>query len=122
MSREKLFPSLKSFKTYVVTINRVRILRQTNTALEVSKYGVFYGPYFPLFGLNTEIQSQYRKIRTRRKLDNFHEVQDDFWALIMENVMLPVKGEFGNELRLNFARSEITSRFWYQKLFKKPFM
>ena len=38
----------------------------------MSKYGVFPGPYFPVFGLNTEIysvnlrfQSEYRKIRTR---------------------------------------------------------
>ena len=26
-----------------------------NTAWKVSKYGVFSGPYFPAFGLNTEI-------------------------------------------------------------------
>ena len=38
----------------------------------MSKYGVISGPYFPIFGLNTEkysislrIQSEYRKIRTR---------------------------------------------------------
>ena len=42
-------------------------------ARKVSKYGVFSGPYFPVFGLNTEIysanlriQSGYRKIRTRK--------------------------------------------------------
>ena len=27
----------------------------TFTAWKMSKYGVFYGPYFPVFGLNTEI-------------------------------------------------------------------
>ena len=39
----------------------------------MSKYGVFSGPYFPVFGLNTEIysvnlriQSEYRKIWTRK--------------------------------------------------------
>ena len=39
----------------------------------MSKYGVFSGPYFLVFGLNTEIcvvnfciQSKYRKIRTRK--------------------------------------------------------
>ena len=44
----------------------------TFTAWKVSKYGVISGPYFPVFGLNTEIyfvdlliQSEYRKIRTR---------------------------------------------------------
>ena len=38
----------------------------------MSKYGVISGPYFPVFGLNTEnygvslrIQSEYRKILTR---------------------------------------------------------
>ena len=36
------------------------------TALKVSKYGVFSGPYFPVFGLNTEIQSEYREIQTRK--------------------------------------------------------
>ena len=37
-----------------------------------SKYGVIYGPYFPVFGLNTKIysvnlriQSEYRKIQAR---------------------------------------------------------
>ena len=43
------------------------------TAWKVSKYGVFSGPYFLVIGLNTEIygvnlyiQSEYRKIRTRK--------------------------------------------------------
>ena len=43
-------------------------------AWKVSKYGVFSGSDFPVFGLNTEIycvnlriQSEYRKIRTRKK-------------------------------------------------------
>ena len=43
------------------------------TASKVSKYGVFPGPYFPVFELNMEIysvnlriQSKYRKIRTRK--------------------------------------------------------
>ena len=42
------------------------------TGWKVSKYRVVSGPYFPVFGLNTEIyginfriQSEYRKIRTR---------------------------------------------------------
>ena len=39
----------------------------------MSKYRIFSGPYFSVFGLNTEIygvnlgaQSEYRKIRTRK--------------------------------------------------------
>ena len=42
------------------------------TAWKVSKYGIFSGPCFPVFGLNTEIysvylhiQSKYRRIQTR---------------------------------------------------------
>ena len=33
---------------------------------EKSKYGVFSGPYFPVFELNLRIQSEYRKIRNRK--------------------------------------------------------
>ena len=53
------------------------------TAREMTKYGVFSGPYFPVFGINTEIyevnlciQSKYGKIRTRRKpyLNTFYAV------------------------------------------------
>ena len=55
-----------------------------STALKVSKYRVLSGPHFPVFGLNTEIygvtlciQSEYRKIRTRKTpyLDTFHAVK-----------------------------------------------
>ena len=31
-----------------------------------SKYGIFSGPYFSTFGLNTEIYGVYGKIRTRK--------------------------------------------------------
>ena len=48
-------------------------IRQNTTAWKVSKYGVFSGPYFPAFELNTEsyeaslrIQSKCRKIWTRK--------------------------------------------------------
>ena len=41
----------------------------TITAGKLSKYGVFSGPYFPAFGLNTEryeVMQECRKIRTRK--------------------------------------------------------
>ena len=47
------------------------MLKFDSTAWKVSKYGAFSGPYFPVFGLNTEIlriQCEYRKMRTRKKL------------------------------------------------------
>ena len=49
----------------------------------MSRYGVFSGPYFPVFGLNTEIytvnlriQSKYRKYGPEKTpyLDTFHTV------------------------------------------------
>ena len=44
-------------------------IAEESTAWKVSEYGVISGPYFRVFGLNTEIysksQSEYRKIRTR---------------------------------------------------------
>ena len=50
-------------------------LKLAFTAWKVSKYAVFSGPYFPVFALNTEIysvnlriQSEYKKIRARKKL------------------------------------------------------
>ena len=43
------------------------------TARKVSKYRVFFGPYFPVYGMNSEIyganlhiQPKYRKIRARK--------------------------------------------------------
>ena len=49
------------------------ILLNITTMWKVSKYGVFFGPYFPVFELNTEIyevnlriQSECRKIWTRK--------------------------------------------------------
>ena len=56
--------------------------KYTSTVWKVSKYGVFSGPYFPVFAQNKEIygvnlrtQSKYRKIRTRKK-STFHGVED----------------------------------------------
>ena len=51
------------------------------TAWKVSKYGVFPGPYFPVFGLNTGEKCQYISPNTRKYrpeqppyLDSFHAV------------------------------------------------
>ena len=53
---------------------------EVNIDEEVSKYGDFCGPYFPVLGLNKGIyflnQSEYEKIRTRENsvFDIFHVV------------------------------------------------
>ena len=59
-----------------------------HTAWKVSKYRVFSGPYFPVFGLNTEIygvnlriHSEYRKIRTRKNSVFEHFSYSDFFPL-----------------------------------------
>ena len=51
----------------------LQLFKLPYTAWKLSKYGVFSGPQFLVFGLKTEIyfvnlriQSKYRKIRTRR--------------------------------------------------------
>ena len=65
--------SMKHFSLLSVKLTRnnclTLIIRLT---WKVSKYGVIFGPYFPVFGLNTEIysvnvriHSEYRNIRTR---------------------------------------------------------
>ena len=60
----------------LITLETMRFFNtkhRGNTVWKVSKYGVFSGPYFPAFGMNTEkygvslcIQSKCRKIRTRK--------------------------------------------------------
>ena len=57
----------------ILTSPACKWLQKSNTAWKVSRYGVFSGPYFPVFGLNMEIyrvnihiQSEYRKTRTRK--------------------------------------------------------
>ena len=49
------------------------IFKNTTTAWKMSKYEVFSGPYFPVFGLNTEIYGV-----------NLH-----FWALFTQRTVLP---------------------------------
>ena len=49
------------------------IFKNTTTAWKMSKYEVFSGPYFPVFGLNTEIYGV-----------NLH-----FWALFTQHTVLP---------------------------------
>ena len=50
--------------------------RNFDTAWKVSKYGVFSGPYFPVFRLITETYSKWGKYRPEKfpYLDTFHAV------------------------------------------------
>ena len=69
----------------------------------MSKYRVFSGPYFAEFELNTEIcgvnlpiQSDYRKIRTRKKFRFGHFLHRDF---LTTNVLfnIPDGPEYGSD-------------------------
>ena len=46
-------------------------LKSTHTAWNVAKYGVFSGPYFPVFGLNTGNYGPEKSLY----LDTFHAVK-----------------------------------------------
>ena len=66
-----------------------------HTAWKVSKYGVISGPYFPVFGLNTEIYSlnlriqyEYRKIRTRNNSVLWHFSRSDICSY--SPILLPL--------------------------------
>ena len=74
---------LRTIGFYLKKIVLILTISFSLTAWKVSKYGVFSGPYFPVFGLNTgiyavnlRIQSEYRKMRTRKTpyLETFHAV------------------------------------------------
>ena len=58
----------------------------------MSKYGVFFRPYFPVFGLkkeiysvNLSIQSKYRKMRTRKNCVSGHFSRSVWPDDFMEN-------------------------------------
>ena len=60
------------------------------TARKVTKYGVFFDPYFPVLGLNTEIysvnlriQSKYRKIRARKNAVFGHLSRFGYYIICM---------------------------------------
>ena len=67
------FSALKQVKTFLTT------------AWKVSKYGVFSGPYFSVFGLNMKIhgvnlpiQSKYGKILTRKNSVFWHFLSSEY--------------------------------------------
>ena len=71
--RQKIYGSKGFFlvKTDFLDISdNVLKLEKTLTPVKVSKYGVFSGPYFPVFGLNT---GKYGSEKTPY-LDTFHAV------------------------------------------------
>ena len=79
--------------------NFYQVFLKFNTAWEVFKYGVFSGPYFHTFGLNTEkyftslrIQCECGKIRTRK--NSFHAVQTNQEVAYKERSSLQINISF----------------------------
>ena len=64
-----------------------------DTAWKMSTYGVFFYPYFPVFGLNTEIycinigiQSKYGKLQTRINFVFGHFSRSENWPNAYNNI------------------------------------
>ena len=83
----------------------------------MTKYGVFSDPYFPVFGLNTEIysiylriQSKYRKIRTRKTSVCGQFSRSDLLFNLICKVFLFVLCNF--EFRIVFAN---TANYYWHK-------
>ena len=71
------------------TLPFFNIYAYSTTGWKMSKYWVISGPYFPVFGLNTEIysvnlriQSEYRKIRTRNNSAFGHFSRSDKYTIL----------------------------------------
>ena len=91
---------------FVICVNAIAYLF---TARKVTKYGVFFGPYFPVFGLNTEIysvnlriQSKYRKIRTRKNSVFGHLSRFGYYIICM---IVPLTASTEREANLQFYLS-----------------
>ena len=88
--------SCESYKVFKNILSFCEILVKKAfwiTAWKLSKYGVFSGPYFLLFGLNTEIyfvylfiQSKCGKTRTRKKSVFDHFSRSEWFPSISETV------------------------------------
>ena len=85
------------FDTIAFTLNLDFKNSNNGTAWKVSKYEVISGPYFPAFGLNTEIysvnfqiQSECRKMRTRNNsvFGHFSRSEAHFLIIHVEYIHL----------------------------------
>ena len=86
----------------------------------MSKCEVFSGPYFPVFGLNTEIYraniripSEYRKIRTRKTSASGHFSRSVMLMYLLSNRQALFKAQFMK--RLSNSEAELKKSFAYKK-------
>ena len=99
-----------------------------HTAWEVSKYGIFSGPYFPVFGMNTKIYfvnlripSEYKKTRPEKTpyLDTFHAVSKLAFYLFLADFHQIIQNhqkKFSVFISANFQYS---SEIWYLNIKRK---
>ena len=115
-------------------LKRIHCFQQSFTAGKVPKYGVISGPYFPVFGLNTErygvsllIQFEYRRIWTRnnsvfglslriqfkyRKIwSRNNSVFGHFSSSAYLSVFSPNTGKYGPEITLYLNTCHIVSNY-----------
>ena len=86
----------------------------------MSKYRVFSGPYFPVFGLNTErysvflrIQSECRKIRTRKN-SVFGHFSGGFYAIrFMKGMIRMIRNEMLRNITLAIFLHEVNERYFF---------
>ena len=79
----------------VIVVHKINTVLTLNTGWKVSQYGVFSGPYFPVFGLTMEIysinlraRSEYRKIRTRKNSVFGHFSRSETKRLTLGNLIV----------------------------------
>ena len=94
------------------------------TAWKVSKYGVISSPYFPVFGLNTEIyevnlriQSEYRKIRTRNNSVFGYFSRSDTSRKAINSKPVVVKENFNISVGLKWSEKEKYEMKWRKGTF-----
>ena len=83
------------------------------TTWKVSEYGVYSGPYYPVFGLNTKIyslnlriQSEYRKIQTRKNSVFGHFSRSDYHVICFLEI-LRMESQFSTSLPDSHSRKAI---------------
>ena len=109
---------LQTFRTSFLknTSGWLRLTNQgfyiTSTECKASKYGVFSVPYFPVFGLNTEIyginlriQCKYRKIRTRKNSAFGQFIRSVHWYTITPDLKV-----INNNVNLLGGEAEAATR------------
>ena len=91
----------------------------TNIARKVSKYGFFSGPHFPVFGqnmqiygVNLRIQSEQRKIRTRKNSVSGHFSHSEI--LPQSNLKINILGKLIYETN-QYIKQKIERMIWTNK-------